>query len=97
MLALAETWSGKLLDAGCYDQQKNAVSCSATSHTTVFALDASGTVYKLDRGGNAKAVAALKNRTDRSDPNHPQSMEVMAKVEGSEKGGTITVDTIDIQ
>ena len=64
MLALAENWSGKLLDATCYDQQKKAASCDATSATTAFALDASGTIYKLDADGNSKAADALKNRAD---------------------------------
>jgi hypothetical protein len=54
-------------------------------------------VYKLDSAGNAKASAALKGRADRVDPSKPQSKDVMAKVEGTEKGGTITVISIDVQ
>jgi hypothetical protein len=98
MLALAENWSGKLLDATCYDQQKKAASCDATSATTAFALDASGTIYKLDADGNSKAADALKNRADRAaDPSKPASTHVMAKVQGTEKGGIITVESIDVQ
>jgi hypothetical protein len=98
MLALAESWSGKLLDATCYDQQKKAATCDATSATTAFALDASGTVYKLDADGNSKASEALKNRADRAvDPSKPASSHVMAKVQGTEKGGIISVETIDVQ
>jgi hypothetical protein len=100
VFALAENYSGKLLDASCYDQQKGqkaSSSCDATSNTTAFALDASGTVYKLDRAGNTKASAAIKNRADRSDPAKPQSKEIMAKVSGTEKSGTITVESIDLQ
>jgi hypothetical protein len=95
--ALAETYSGKLLDASCYDQQKKASSCDATSNTTAFALDVSGTVYKLDGAGNSKASAAIKNRADRSDPSKQQPKEVMAKVDGTEKGGTIAVESIAVQ
>ena len=95
--ALAESYSGKLLDASCYDQQKKASGCDATSTTASFAIDASGTVYKLDNAGNTKAAAALKGRADRVDPSKPQSKDVMAKVEGTEKGGTITVTSIDVQ
>ena len=95
--ALAESYSGKLLDSACYDQQKKANACAATSTTASFAIDASGTVYKLDSAGNTKASAALKNRADRVDPSKPQSKEVMAKVDGTEKGGTITVTSIDVQ
>jgi hypothetical protein len=95
--ALAENWSGKLLDATCYDQQKKAAMCDATSKTTAFGLEVSGTFYKFDRNGNTKATAALKNRADRADPAKPQSTEVMAKVEGSEKGGIIAVENLDVQ
>ena len=95
--ALAESYSGKLLDASCYDQQKKAAACDASSTTSSFAIEASGTVYKLDSAGNTKASAALKNRADRVDPTKPQAKEVMAKVDGTEKGGTITVTSIDVQ
>src|SRR4029077_4429381 len=85
MLALADSYSGKLLDATCYDQQKKAATCDATSTTTAFALEASGTVYKLDATGNAKASAPLKSRSDRAtDPAKPESKQVMAKVTGTE-------------
>lgn len=97
MLALAENYSGKLLDASCYDQQKKSASCDATSATTAFAIDVSGNVYKLDKTGNTKAAAALKNRADRTDPTKPQSKDVMAQVTGSETGGTIAVESIDVQ
>jgi hypothetical protein len=97
MLALAENYSGKLLDSSCVDQQKKSAGCDASSATTSFAIDVSGKVYKLDAGGNSKAAAALKNRADRSDPSKPQSKEVMAKVDGTEKGGTIAVESIDVQ
>jgi hypothetical protein len=96
-LALAESWTGKLLDASCYDQQKKVAGCDATSKTTAFGIEAGGQFYKLDRSGNAKATAALKNRADRADPNKPQSPEVMAKVDGTEKSGTITVENIEVQ
>jgi len=98
MSAFAANYSGKLLDASCYDQQKKADSCAATSNTTAFALEVSGTVYKLDTAGNAKASDAIKNRADRTaDPTKPQAKEIMAKVEGTEKGGLISVDSIAVQ
>ena len=98
MLALADSWTGKLLDASCYDQQKKVAACDPTGTTTTFAVEASGTVYKLDAGGNAKASAAFKSRADRAaDPSKPESKQVMAKVGGTEKGGTIAVESIDLQ
>jgi hypothetical protein len=95
--ALAANYSGKLLDASCYDQQKKADSCGATSNTTAFALEVSGTVYKLDTAGNSKASDAIKNRADRSDPSKPQPKDIMAIVDGTEIGGMIAVDSIAVQ
>jgi hypothetical protein len=97
MAAFAESYSGTLLDASCYDQQKKASACDATSTTTSFALEASGMVYKLDSAGNTKASAALKNRADRVDPSKLQSKQVMVKIDGTEKSGTIAVSSIDVQ
>jgi len=97
MCALAESYSGKLLDASCYDQQKKVDSCGATSSTTAFALEVSGKVFKLDDAGNSKASEAIKNRADRTDPSQPQPKEIMAKVDGTQKGGTITVENIAVQ
>src|SRR3982074_2578913 len=72
-LALAESWTGRLVDASCQDQQKGAAAaapCDPTPYTTAFAIVASGHAYKLDDAGNTKAVEALKGRADRSaDPN----------------------------
>src|ERR1039457_6578372 len=57
-MALAESFTGKLVDSSCYDQKKSTASCAPTSSTTSFALEASGTVYKFDDAGNAKAQDA---------------------------------------
>ena len=98
MLAFADDFSGKLIDASCYGQSKKAASCQATSTTTAFALDVSGKVYNLDASGNTKAATAMKSRADRAaDPANPQSKEIIAKVSGTESGGTITVESIDVQ
>lgn len=103
--ALAADWSGALLDASCYDQQnqqlkdmqKAADACAATGQTTAFALHASGKVYKFDTAGNTKAAAAVKNRADRTNPAIPQSPMITAKVEGTESGESIKVETIEVQ
>jgi len=97
-LAFAESWSGKLIDANCYEKQKTSTGCNATSTTTAFALDVSGKVYKLDTASAEKATTALKSRADRAaDPAKPQAGDITAKVEGKDQGGTIAVDTIEIQ
>ncbi len=97
-LALAESWSGRLLDSSCYDQQKSAKTCDATSTTTAFAIDVSGKVYKFDDAGNAKAAEALKSRADRStNPNAPPSSQIMAKVTGEKDGDALKVESVEIQ
>jgi hypothetical protein len=98
-LALAADWSGKLLDAGCYDREKGAKPCDATATTSTFVIDVAGKVYRLDDAGNTKAVAALKGRADRSkDPKQPAAGgSIMAKVTGTAEGQTIKVDSIEVQ
>ena len=102
-LALAETWSGKLIDANCYDQQsgqKNVSACVPTTATSSFALYVEGKMYKLDEGGNTKAAAALKDRADRSaDPEKPNpSGEITASVTGSmDPNNLIKVETIEVK
>src|ERR1019366_7637330 len=38
VLALAESWQGRLVDARCFEQSKSATTCDPTSSTTTFAL-----------------------------------------------------------
>src|SRR6185437_13434207 len=100
VLAFAENWSGKLIDANCNDQkeQTKTMSCDASATTTAFAIDVAGKIYKLDAAGNTKAAAALRNRADRStDPAKPTTGAVTAKVSGTEKDGVITTESVDVQ
>jgi hypothetical protein len=97
---LAGDWSGKLIDETCNatKEQTKVASCDANGTTTSFALDIGGKIYKLDAAGNTKAATALKNRADRSsDPARPMTGAITAKVSGSEKGGEITVESIEVQ
>jgi hypothetical protein len=97
-LALADNWSGKLIDSSCYDTQKSAKTCDATGSTTAFALEVNGKVYKLDDAGNTKAADAMKSRADRSaNPNMPASTQVSAKVTGTKDGEVIKVELIELQ
>jgi hypothetical protein len=97
-LALAENFTGKLLDAACYDQEKGAKPCDATAATTTFAVNVSGKVYKLDDGGNAKAAEAIKSRADRSaDPSKATTGEIAARVSGTMEGQTIKVESIEVR
>lgn len=99
VLALAESWQGRLVDAACYDKQKSATTCDATSSSTMFALYVSDKAYKLDDAGNSKAVEAFKSRADRaSDPATPPSTQVMAKITGTKEGDNILkVETVEIR
>ncbi len=98
-LALAEDYSGRLIDASCYNQHKSAATCDPTASTSSFGILVSGKVMKFDSAGNEKAAAALKSRADRSaNPNSPASAEVTAKVTGTMEGDdTIKVESIDLQ
>ena len=100
MLAMAENWTGKLIDASCADQQQEqkANACDPSSSTAAFAIQVAGKSYKFDDAGNAKAAQALKARADRStDPTKPASTQVAAKVSGTISGDTIKVDTVEVQ
>ena len=117
VVALAEDWTGKLLDSTCHDrqsQQKGAQpapaqpgqqtgqSCMATEQTTAFAVQVGANVYKLDAAGNSQAMTALRNRADRAAPGKApgkaqQSSDITAKVTGTESGGTIKVEKIEVQ
>src|SRR5437879_1556521 len=106
-LALAENWTGKLVDASCADQQKGdqqqgdlqkMATCDPSSATTAFALVASGKIFKFDDTGNAKAAEALKSRADRStNPNAPPSTTITAKVTGTKEGDNLKVESIEVQ
>lgn len=103
--AFAESFTGRLIDASCYDQQKNAATCDPGGSTTAFALVVSGKAYKLDDAGNAKAVEALKNRADRSSdptkpatPGAPPANQIMAKITGAKEGDSILkVEALEVQ
>ena len=99
VLAFADDWQGRLLDASCYQQQKSATACDPSNATSSFMLYVSGTAYALDATGNQKATQALKARADRStDPTKPASSQVMAKVTGTkDASNNLKVDTIELQ
>ncbi len=96
-LALADNWTGKLLDTSCLDQKKDIATCQANGTTTTFAIEVSGKTYRLDDTGNQKAVAALKGRADRSADPAGAAAPVNAKVMGTRDGDTIKVDSIEVQ
>jgi hypothetical protein len=97
--ACAESWSGRLLDASCVDQQK-AATCDPTTATVAFAINVSGKVYKLDDVGNAKAVEAMKARGSKDAgpaAPAPASTAITAKVGGTLEGEIVKVESIQLQ
>ena len=100
MLAMADNWSGKLLDAGCYDKHKTDESCVAKAGSDAYVLDVNGTIYRLTFGSNDMVRRAMESRADRANnPNPPDKhAPVSAKVTGTlHDGDKIKVDTIEIQ
>jgi hypothetical protein len=99
VLAYAESFTGKLVDANCAAQQPNAA-CGPSASTTAFALQVSGKMLKFDAEGNKKAAEALKDSNssaDRAkDPKAEQS-QVTATVEGKLEGDEIKVETIAVR
>jgi hypothetical protein len=100
VLCLAETWSGKVVDAACKDQAaaaqsaqpggKAANACEPTASTAAFGIELSdGKVLKLDGSGNSKAAEAMKTNAGKS--------SLQATVTGSLDGQTVKVETIEIK
>ena len=91
-LALAETWSGTLVDVMCKNQDlashttKCALSCAKSGYGLVLA---DGKFVKFDEAGNAKALAALKATS--------KEKELKAKVTGTLDGDTVQVESVALE
>lgn len=97
-LAFAETWTGRLVDANCSNQDKTAKECDAGASTTAYLLVVDGKAYQLDEAGNRKVMDAMKSRADRSaNPNRPVTSTITAKVSGDKNGDQIKVTDVQIQ
>lgn len=90
-LALAESWSGKLIDANCKasgsssQSQNESATCAPTASTKVFAIQTpDGKVYRLDNSGNSKAEEMIKK-----DPNRTN-----VTVNGTLEGQMVKVDSL---
>jgi len=91
-LALAETWSGTVVDVMC---KKNdlashtkdcAISCAKSGFGIVLA---DGKFIKFDEHGNVKALAAIKATSKEKD--------LKAKVTGTVREDVIQVESIQIE
>ena|SRR5215467_10506259 len=89
MLALAQSYSGQLLDGPCYDQSRNLNRCGATTSTSIFALNVKGRVYRFDDAGNAKAADAMKG--------HGSPGPATATVNATADGDVLKVQSIEVR
>ena len=96
--ALAETWTGLLIDIACADRKKNTA-CIPTPSTESFGLKTIAKTFRLDSAGNKKAAEALRHNGDNAnrekDPN-AQTEGVTATVTGTIAGDQIRVDSIQL-
>ncbi len=91
-LALAESFSGKLIDANCKPSANpsadQSATCAPTPSTKVFAIQTpDGKVYRLDNSGNMKAAEKIKSDPTKTD----------ATVNGSLEGQMVKVESIDLR
>ena len=97
-MAYAENWTGKVLDATCYDAQKAttkshedlARACAPTVSTTEFAFQtSSGKVYRVGTG-SSELAADVRNGVLKKD----HDGDVHASITGKREGDTVNVDAI---
>ena len=90
--AMAESWNGTLVDVMCKgkDLSNHTRQCALGCAKSGFAVVLSdGKFLKLDEGGNAKALAALKASDKEKD--------LKVKVSGKLDGETIAVDSLSLE
>ena len=96
-LCLAETWTGKLVDATCAEHGKNtspsaASACTPRESTTSFAIRTpDGQVIKLDSTGNKLAADTFKANSKSN------KGEMVITITGTITGDTVQVDSVNPQ
>ena len=98
----AESWTGKLLDASCYDTQKATIksneslarTCAPTASTTDFAIQTSaGKVYKVNTSGNSALADDIRNGVLKKD----KDGDMHATITGSRDGDVVKVDSVNLE
>ncbi len=98
VMAFAETWTGKLVDANCGKDQADPSACTVTDTTKSFALQVGEKVYRLNEEGNTKVIAALKDRADRmKDESDASKAPIVAKLTGTFDQDMIKVESVQVQ
>jgi hypothetical protein len=106
LLAYAETLTGTLLDASCYDgwsttqatrppdhntKSKLDKECAPAASTTSFVIQTpNNKVYKLDRPGSDRASENIRNGSIKPD----NDGDIHVSVSGSVQGNTMKVGSI---
>jgi hypothetical protein len=102
MLSYGATWTGKLLDATCYDTRKASVksnedftkACAPTASTTEFAIRTpSGKVYKVDSAGNSALADDLQKGVLKKD----HDGDIHATINGSRDGKVVKVNSVNVE
>ena len=98
-LAMAESWSGMLLDQGCAHHKDSTKSCIAKPSSAGYVLDVNGQQYKFDTKSNDMVRRVLESRRDRSADHHELKSEpVNADITGRlGDSGHIHADKIEIR
>jgi len=98
-VALAESWSGTLLDANCLNRHNATRSCDARTRTMSFVLDDNGTRYRLDARSNDAAHSAMLSRADKaSNPDATKAVPVQATITGHiRSNGKLRADTVAVR
>jgi len=95
-LGYAERFTGKLMDASCYNTNKVssqerghktyksiAKTCAATASTSSFAVrTADGNTIKLDDSGNAQAASAIRSGALKPDSDGDVHVRMHGKLQG---------------
>jgi len=101
VLSYGATWTGKLMDATCYDTQKSQKPhedftkvCAPTAATTDFAIQTTaGKVYKVDSSGNSALADDIRKGVLKKD----HDGDIHATVNGSLKGDVVTVNSVNLE
>jgi hypothetical protein len=98
-LALANSWSGRLLDESCYNRHQSKHGCNARASSGSYVLATKGSVYRFTAGSNDGISRTLQSRHSRRNPGRsPRGSPVWAGVVGTENDkGRIRVDRIGLQ
>lgn len=91
-LAMADSWSGTLLDEHCANRTASKA-CEARHSTSRFLLDVNGTTYRLDEKTNENVRSAIletKGLTKRA----PVTVTITGRVRSN---GRIDAETIAVQ